>query len=69
MKARADIGGDYRLGREISLLLVFKLAAISALWYLFFGPTHQVVVTPAKVDARLFAVPPAAPAHTSRPRS
>ena len=56
-----------RLGREISLVLFFKLGAITLLWYLFFGSAHTVVVTPGKVDAKLFASP--SPQPVSHPGS
>ncbi len=58
---------EHRLRYEIAVVLLFKLAAITLLWYLFFGPAHTVVVTPAKVDARLFSSIPSQPA--SRPGS
>ena len=64
-----DGGARHLLARDISLVLLFKLAAITLLWYLFFGPSHQVLVTPTKVDARLFAAPPPVPVNASRPRS
>ena len=59
---------DRRLKHEISAVLLFKLAAITVLWYLFFGPTHTVTVTPANLDARLFSAPPSPP-PASRPGS
>ena len=69
MAGSRDGGKGRMLTRDISAVLLFKLAAITLLWYLFFSPTHQVVVTPAKVDTRLFATPSPAHADTSRPRS
>ena len=56
--------GERLLRREIPAVLLFKLAAILLLWYLFFGPTHRVTVTPERVQQSLFA-PGAAtpPAH------
>ena len=36
-------------------MLLFKLCAITLLWYLFFGPTHRVPVTPERVQQSLFA--------------
>lgn len=53
--------------RDIAIVLFFKLAALMLLWTLFFGPTHTVVVTPAKVNAALFSPPPRT--TTSKPRS
>ncbi|HSN18528.1 MAG TPA: hypothetical protein VLV87_10010 [Gammaproteobacteria bacterium] len=50
-----------RLSHEIAWVLLFKLTALSLLWYLFFGPTHVVMVTPAKVSGALFDGPPAKP--------
>jgi hypothetical protein len=52
--------------KEIGAVLLFKLAAITLLWYLFFGPSHTVAVTPAKVDRALFAPPPAKPETPTR---
>lgn len=52
------------LWREISWVMLFKLAALTLLWYLFFGPTHQVNVTPELVQQRLFAPGPATPPPT-----
>ena len=43
------------LKREITAVLLFKLFAITLLWYLFFGPTHRVPVTPERVQQSLFA--------------
>ena len=61
--------GERLLIRDISLVLLFKLAAITLLWYLFFSPAHQMMVTPAKVDGQLFTAPPAGHPIGSRPRS
>jgi hypothetical protein len=49
------------LWREISWVMLFKLAALTLLWYLFFGPTHRVIVTPERVQQRLFAPGPGTP--------
>ena len=43
------------LKREITAVLLFKLIAITLLWYLCFGPTHRVTVTPDRVQQSLFA--------------
>ena len=54
------------LWREISWVMLFKLAALTLLWYLFFGPTHRVKVTPERVQRSLFAPgsgTPTPPAH------
>ncbi|HEX7965476.1 MAG TPA: hypothetical protein VF651_07135 [Gammaproteobacteria bacterium] len=48
-------------------MLLLKLAAMSLLWYLFFGPSHTVRVTPDKVGTAVFGAPAAPPA--SPPRS
>jgi hypothetical protein len=56
---------DRRLKREISAVLIIKLTAITLLWYLFFGPTHTVTITPAKLDAKLFTSPPSPPSPRS----
>ena len=50
-----------RLSHEIAWILLFKLMAMSLLWYLFFSPAHVVVVTPAKVSIAVFDVPPVKP--------
>lgn len=52
--------------RDVSGVLLFKLAAMSLLWYLFFGPAHTVAVTPAKVDRALFDPVPARPETPTR---
>lgn len=49
------------LWQEISWVMLFKLAALTLLWYLFFGPSQRVEVTPARVQQTLFAPGPAAP--------
>jgi len=49
------------LWREISWIMLFKLAFLTLLWYLFFGPSQRVVVTPERVQQTLFAPGPAAP--------
>ena len=49
------------LWQEISWVMLFKLAALTLLWYLFFGPTHRVIVTPERVQQRLFAPGPVTP--------
>ncbi len=49
------------LWREISWVMLFKLAALTLLWYLCFGPTHQVNVTPERVQQRMFAPGPTTP--------
>ena len=41
----------YSLGRDIAWVLAFKFAALVALYLLFFGPSHHVVVTPDRVAA------------------
>lgn len=53
--------------RDIAVVLFFKLAALTLLWALFFGPAHTVTVTPDKVNAALFA--PAPHPATSKSRS
>lgn len=59
-------GGERLVLRDVSGVLLFKLAAMSLLWYLFFGPAHTVVVTPAKVDRALFDPVPARPQTPTR---
>jgi hypothetical protein len=41
----------HSLGRDIAWVLAFKLAALAALYLLFFGPSHHVAVTPERVAA------------------
>lgn len=59
--------GERLLRKELSVVLLFKLAAITLIWYLFFGPSHTVRVTPDKVGTAVFGAPAAPPA--SPPRS
>jgi len=42
-----------RLRREIALALLFKVAALTALYAAFFGPSHKTVMTPAKMTTFL----------------
>ena len=56
-----------RLSHDIAWVLLFKLMAMSVLWYFFFSSSHVVVVTPAKVETVLFPAPAAPPA--AKPRS
>ena len=41
------------LRREIAWVLTFKIVALAALYFAFFGPPHRVHVTPAQVAAVL----------------
>jgi hypothetical protein len=41
------------LRRELSLLMLGKLAALILLWWLFFSPTHRAPVDAAKTGRRL----------------
>ena len=59
--------GERRFLRELGVILSLKLAAIGLLWYLFFGPTHEVKVTPATLDRHLFITP--IPTKPNPPRS
>jgi len=61
------VHGERLLHKEIAAVLFFKLAAITLIWYLFFGPSHTVRVTPDKVGTAVFGAPAAPPA--SPPRS
>ncbi len=54
-------GGERLLYREVAAVLLFKLCAITLIWYLFFGPTHRVTVTPERVQQSLFAPGAGAP--------
>ncbi len=46
---------DWRkwLRRKIAWLLIFKLAALIALWLLFFSPAHRVSVDPGVMSQRV----------------
>jgi hypothetical protein len=50
------------LRRELGWLLAAKLIALLLLWWLFFSPTHRVVVD-AAATMRQLGVSAAAPAH------
>jgi len=63
----APAPGQRRFLRELAVVLSLKLAAIGLLWYLFFGPTHEMKVTPATLDRHLFTAP--APTKPNPPRS
>ncbi len=43
------------LRRELTLAVVFKIAAIFLLYFLFFSPSHRMHVTPADMAAALSA--------------
>jgi hypothetical protein len=51
------VHGERRFLRELGVILSLKLVAIGLLWYLFFGPTHEIKVTPATLDRHLFTAP------------
>jgi hypothetical protein len=44
---------ESRLGRELTLALVFKVVAIAAIYALFFSPAHRHRPTPAETAAFL----------------
>jgi hypothetical protein len=46
---------DWRrqIRRNIGWALMFKLAALIALWTLFFSPAHRIEVTPGHVESQL----------------
>jgi hypothetical protein len=44
--------------REISLALLLKAAALSALYWLFFGPAHRPVIDDNRLAAHLVAPQP-----------
>ena len=46
----------YPLRREIAWALAFKALALVVLYFLFFGPSHRMHVTPGDIAA-LFAAP------------
>ncbi len=43
----------HSLGREIAWVLAFKMVALTALYFVFFGPTHRPPVTPDQIAAAL----------------
>lgn len=47
--------------RQIAWALLLKLAALIALWALFFSPTHRVHITPDVVHQQLVPTAPNAP--------
>ena len=51
------------LRRELSVLLLFKAAALALLWWLFFSPAHRTAVDPDSTGRHLALGPP--PASTS----
>ena len=48
------------LGRDVSVLLVLKAAALGLLWWLFFSPAHQVAVDASATRRQLAVKTPAA---------
>jgi hypothetical protein len=48
------------LGRDVSVLLVLKAAALGLLWWLFFSPAHQFPVDAAAASRRLAVKTPPA---------
>lgn len=61
MPSAGPASRERSLKREITALLLFKFCAIGLIWYLFFGPTHRVTVTPERVQQSLFAPGTGAP--------
>jgi len=45
-----------KFGREISAILVLKLAALAVLWALFFSPAHRLAVGAQETNRR-FGLP------------
>ena len=41
------------LWREIAILLIAKLLALTCLYFLFFGPSHRPLADAAAVSARI----------------
>ncbi len=52
--------------RDISLVLLFKAAALAALWWLFFSDAHRPNADAAAMNRHLALAQPAAPS-ASRP--
>jgi len=53
------VGWRSALRRELSLLLVLKMAALVLLWWLFFSPAHRSPVDAAAAGRRLAVERPA----------
>jgi len=55
------------LAREIAVVLAIKLVALTALYFVFFGPDHRPDLTPESVGrAILGAIPQPDAAHPAR---
>jgi hypothetical protein len=55
------------LGREVSLALLLKLAALAALYWFFFGPSHRPVIDTAQLAAHLIGPMPSNDTVGGRP--
>ena len=58
---RAFLGAGFRpstpLARRIVGALVFKVCAIAFLWFVFFSPAQQIVVTDTGVEKVMLGAP------------
>jgi hypothetical protein len=54
------------LGRDLTWLMVVKLAALALLWWLFFSPAHHTPVDGAAAGRQLGVEPRAAGAGAAR---
>ena len=45
------------LAREIAIVLVLKVAAIAAIWALFFAPEKRPKVGPGAIERHMFVAP------------
>jgi hypothetical protein len=50
-------GKNPRLGFEIFTALTVKAVLLTALYYVCFGPSHQIRVDAQKIDQHLFSSP------------
>lgn len=53
----SPVAWRHDLRRKLIWLLAIKLAALAALWLLFFSPAHRPAVDPARAAEHLEAVP------------
>jgi hypothetical protein len=64
----AGAGGWRRgLRRELSVLVLLKLLALTLLWWLFFSPAHRVAVDARSTGQHLGLAPAASPGDLAKP--
>ena len=67
LTSAARRAGGPGMGRDISLVLIFKLAALGVLWALFFSDAHQPSADPAATSRRLALAAAVRTAATANP--